>query len=269
MNEKASQPKTLSWFGFAIGVLTALSTHAGTTSTLIALLFALIGGSLVGWYRKSDLSGAEIQNIISHASRLALFLLIGIGVGFVLRFGDRVWIEPWISKKEPSALVGKREELNAKISDVQVFLVDQELARLKAEKPEDSDPQRTKSILDIAFLEGRVDDSNDLSRIITNLASGFDGDDRESSEKSNAGSFVLRSTKTSELKLIRDDLEQVVAKASDKQKYKQIFQFLDSWTKLRAEMAEDKQLVEELENEMGEREFKLFLDRIVPLLEGK
>jgi len=269
MNDGAAKPKTLSWFGFTIGVLTALSTHAGTTSTLIGLLFALIGGSLVGWYRKSDLSSEEIQSIISHASRLAVFLLIGILVGFALRFCDRVWVEPWVSKKGPSVLVEKRDELKAKISGVQMLLVDQERDRLKAAKPEEFDPKRTKSVLDIALLEGGVHDSTNLSRMIATLASGIDREAVEDNKSSNTRLFALQNATTDELKLIRDDLEQVVAKTSDKEKFKQISLFLDSWTKLRAEIADDDRLLIELENELGEREFKLFFDHILPLLKGK
>lgn len=121
----------MGWFGVILGLLTALSTFAGTASTLIGLLIALIGGSFLSWYRDELLDDAKIGKIVLHTKKLAIGLLIGLVVGFACRFIDQAAIGPWLSKEQPVISESKRDQVAADLAMLQSQVLRTELNRLK------------------------------------------------------------------------------------------------------------------------------------------
>ena len=77
-------PWALTPFGTVIGVLAALSIKDGTAYALIGLLFAAIGGSVVGWYG-TTLTDVQRLSFVKHICALSCGLLLGLVIGLVLR----------------------------------------------------------------------------------------------------------------------------------------------------------------------------------------
>lgn len=75
-------------FGLVIGLLTALSTHVGITSTLIGLLFAAVGGSFIGWFNGNSLPALERRLLARYVCTMSVGLLIGLFVAFGLKAAD-------------------------------------------------------------------------------------------------------------------------------------------------------------------------------------
>ena len=75
-------------FGVAVGVLTALSTATGTVVTLLGLLFAMIGGSLLALFRRSELSPAGRRGVLDLAGAVSLGIVVGLYLGFLTRYVD-------------------------------------------------------------------------------------------------------------------------------------------------------------------------------------
>ena len=74
----AANPISLGIFGMAIGLLAALSTAAGTTSTLIGLLFALIGGSFLTWLDKEKVDESKLPILHLYSGNFSLGLILGL-----------------------------------------------------------------------------------------------------------------------------------------------------------------------------------------------
>jgi len=89
----------LFFFGGVIGVLTALNQQAGATTTLIAALFTLIGGSLVTLYRPPSLPEGARDWIVQAAGLICLGLLGGLSLGFYLRYVDQACLMTGIADK--------------------------------------------------------------------------------------------------------------------------------------------------------------------------
>ncbi len=87
------------WFGTFLGLLTAVSTAAGTTVTLIGLLFTLVGGSLLAWYRPDALTGPQRTQMVGHIGAIGKGGLTGLLVGFAFQFTRDFWIAPAIYQK--------------------------------------------------------------------------------------------------------------------------------------------------------------------------
>ncbi len=84
----AADPWNALWlapFGLIIGLLAALSTYDGTTYTLIGLLFAAVGGSLVAWFRETPLPALERRLLVIYVCALSCGLFLGLVIGIGLR----------------------------------------------------------------------------------------------------------------------------------------------------------------------------------------
>lgn len=116
-------PWNLALFGALIGLLTTLSTAAGTTVTLIGLLFALIGSSILSWFDKQKISDADRPFLLAYAGHFALGTLIGLVIGFGLRWVDQRFILPDIHARQLAvardALTDPLEKLSDAIGSLQ------------------------------------------------------------------------------------------------------------------------------------------------------
>jgi hypothetical protein len=97
-------PRGLIFFGLLIGVLTALSTAAGTTATLIGLLFAVIGGSFLTWFRPGDIDSASRNSVVLYSGHLGGGAVLGLLLGFGLRALDQGIIQPWATGRNVKVL---------------------------------------------------------------------------------------------------------------------------------------------------------------------
>ena len=89
----------LGLFGGVIGLITALSTTANISVTVIGLFFTLIGGSFLAWY-KPDVGGSENRaDLIRNIGRLAAGCLVGLIAGLGLQFVREYWVMPAIVRK--------------------------------------------------------------------------------------------------------------------------------------------------------------------------
>jgi len=107
-------PSDLGWmalfpFGIVIGTLAALSQAVGTTTTLLGLLFTMIGGSLLSWRTPPNVSQEQLQGIVRAFAGFCIGVLVGLAVGFGLRVYDRAWLAPWIERKRPGYEEGQAE----------------------------------------------------------------------------------------------------------------------------------------------------------------
>jgi hypothetical protein len=85
-------------FGTTIGLLSALSSAAGTTSALIGLLFALVGGSILTWFDKNKVADANLPMLTKSAGWIGGGILLGVLLGISLRWLDQRYIEPDIAQ---------------------------------------------------------------------------------------------------------------------------------------------------------------------------
>lgn len=72
-------------FGGTIGLITALSRAQGTAITLLGLVFALVGGSVVALYKGTDFTDAQRRGIFRAAGLTSAGILLGLFSGFGLR----------------------------------------------------------------------------------------------------------------------------------------------------------------------------------------
>jgi hypothetical protein len=89
----------LALFGLVIGVLAALNEQVGATSALVSALFFLIGGSLAVLYRPPNLPEGARDWIVQAAGLISLGLLIGLGLGFYLRYVDQARLMTGIARE--------------------------------------------------------------------------------------------------------------------------------------------------------------------------
>jgi hypothetical protein len=118
----------LIFFGMLIGVLTAVNETTGLTATLVGLLFALIGGSLVGWYRgvasaeqgpNGRLTPSQVKGVAKGAGTIALGGLIGLLLGFGLKTLDLFLIRPNVPLTRQERAI---DELSEKLGDIETRL---------------------------------------------------------------------------------------------------------------------------------------------------
>jgi hypothetical protein len=118
----------LIFFGMLIGVLTAVNETTGLTATLVGLLFALIGGSLVGWYRgvASDdkgsngrLTPSQVKSVARGAGTIAIGGLLGLLLGFGLKTFDLFLIRPNVPLTRQERAI---DDLSAKLAEVEAKL---------------------------------------------------------------------------------------------------------------------------------------------------
>jgi hypothetical protein len=72
-------------FGAVVGIVAALSVASGTATTLLGLLFALIGGSLVSLFANSKLTEKDRAVLGCAVGLIALGTLLGLSAGFGLK----------------------------------------------------------------------------------------------------------------------------------------------------------------------------------------
>jgi hypothetical protein len=77
---------SLCLFGFVVGVVSTLSTASGTATTLLGLLFALIGGSVVSLFTNKDLSENDRNKMAIAVGLISLGIVFGLGMGFFLKY---------------------------------------------------------------------------------------------------------------------------------------------------------------------------------------
>jgi hypothetical protein len=105
-------------FGVLIGILAALSTAAGTTLTLLGLLFALIGGSLLSWFdREKGVQTRDRNILLAYSGNLAVGGIMGLGVGFGLRLLDQAIIQPIITRNQVAAVSAPLEASIDKLTE--------------------------------------------------------------------------------------------------------------------------------------------------------
>jgi hypothetical protein len=75
-------------FGACVGVMTALSTANGTVITLLGLMFALIGGSLVALFKPTEVKPAARRGVFDLAGAISVGLIAGLYLGFATRYVD-------------------------------------------------------------------------------------------------------------------------------------------------------------------------------------
>jgi ElaB/YqjD/DUF883 family membrane-anchored ribosome-binding protein len=75
-------------FGIVLGILTVLSTASGISTTLIGLLAALIGGSLLTWFQPAQLPGDKLSTMAFGVLGLSIGCLVGGAGGFILKLHD-------------------------------------------------------------------------------------------------------------------------------------------------------------------------------------
>ena len=101
------------WLGLTAGVLTALTTDNGMTATLVGLLFAMIGGSVVPLFRApekpADDSGpvsldASVAGVFSLLGGVCVGILIGLLVGFALKVVDGFVLQPRLIQARVKAI---------------------------------------------------------------------------------------------------------------------------------------------------------------------
>lgn len=213
---------SLAGFGFAIGFLTALSTYAGTTSTLIALLFTLIGGSLVGWYKKDEISQEAINQIIKRANQIVIFLLLGVVAGIAFRFADRAWIEPWLSKKDPAAFVQKEDALRKQIADFKVQILEKEKTPLNKKKGTTKlDLERLAEVLEVvdrpisADLEQLLSSKFTVPRPISDVAKAKNESEKDGRSVASLQNAVLNKDRLQQLKKKLESLGKDDAKLAE------------------------------------------------------
>ena len=101
---------SLLFFGLVIGVLAALNTNVGATTALVAALFGLVGGSLITLYNPpvagggggrppaaapspAAASNVPREEVILAAGIISLGMLLGLVLGFWLRYHDEGWLK--------------------------------------------------------------------------------------------------------------------------------------------------------------------------------
>jgi hypothetical protein len=87
------------WFGVFLGLLAAVSTAVGTTITLIGLLFTLVGGSFLTWYRADALKDHQRAELVGLIGWIGTGCLAGLLGGFGLQFVRDFWVTPVIYQK--------------------------------------------------------------------------------------------------------------------------------------------------------------------------
>lgn len=114
-------------FGIATGLFAALSAGAGTTSTLLGLLFGALGGSLVSWFSKQaggrrkprgeDGNGAQTAPVIdvgelnAAVGKLASGLLVGLVLGLAWPTVDMYCFMGTRATAQANAIAGAWEKL--------------------------------------------------------------------------------------------------------------------------------------------------------------
>ncbi len=94
-NNDLAANRGLVWFGVSIGVLSALNVTAGATAALVGLLFAFVGGSLLALYQGEDRLPADRRRLLfAQAGQVSKGLILGLAVGFGLRFLDNSVLRP-------------------------------------------------------------------------------------------------------------------------------------------------------------------------------
>jgi hypothetical protein len=106
-------------FGVMIGILTALSTAAGTTVTLLGLLFALIGGSLLSWVNTTTIPREERAVLIGYAGQVATGVILGLFLGFALHWWDQTSLQPAIIREQNKAIA---ESLAGPVGQIEALL---------------------------------------------------------------------------------------------------------------------------------------------------
>jgi hypothetical protein len=97
----AAPARGVFWFGLFLGLLTACSTAAGTTVTLIGLLFTLVGGSFLAWYRPDTFQNdQQREHLIRIVGALGVGGVVGLLIGFAFQFSREYWITPAINNRQ-------------------------------------------------------------------------------------------------------------------------------------------------------------------------
>ena len=139
-------------FGILIGVLTGLSTAVGTTSTLIGLLFALIGGSLMGWYNNTTLTATQLLDIKTTVKEISIGMLVGLCCAFAFRGVDAKLIQPSLaSGPNQDPALRQQVDTQARVHTLLRLLIENETTNFKpGAAPSSEDLQRISTIMEIA-----------------------------------------------------------------------------------------------------------------------
>ena len=225
-------------FGVLLGLLAAMSAFAGTTSALIGLLFALAGGSLVGWYKKVELTDEQVSKIVAHIQRLSVGVIVGLGIGFGLKLADRAWIEPWLAKKPTSVMEKKIQSLESEIVDFQQTLLAKQTIMLESKTPiKKDDLENILQTLKIVFQRRMLaDNAKGLSSLFElALTKPKEGD---GSLPTTTGVFSLQSVKVSEINILLKSLDDAIKRETDNTKNQSLERFrnlISEWKSLQEE----------------------------------
>lgn len=107
--EARSAFRSLAAFGSVLGLLTALNTTSGLTVSLIGLLFAFAGASVLSWFKPEVLVDHRAA-MIRYIGAVSTGLLIGLFLGMALRFVDEGFIQPWYAEKRDKPSAELKEE---------------------------------------------------------------------------------------------------------------------------------------------------------------
>src|SRR5262245_36076931 len=72
-------------FGAVVGGVAALSEASGTATTLLGLLFGLLGGSLVSVFANPKLAERDRYLLGAAVGLISVGIIVGLGVSFALK----------------------------------------------------------------------------------------------------------------------------------------------------------------------------------------
>lgn len=101
--------RPLHCFGFVVGFMASLSTFAGTTSTLIGLLFILLGREAASWFRPGLVE--RRHEFLGMMGQLSVGLFLGLCLGLGGKYIEREYRE--------FKAVDRLEKLDLRITDLE------------------------------------------------------------------------------------------------------------------------------------------------------
>lgn len=79
---------SIALFGSVVGLMTCLTVTPGASAALVALIFAMTGGSFLAFFVPKMISRENRQDILIMVGILSFGVLVGLFAGFLLRFLD-------------------------------------------------------------------------------------------------------------------------------------------------------------------------------------
>jgi len=198
-------PKSVRWwifgalfaFGIVLGILTVLSTATGISTTLIGLLAALIGGSLLTWYQPTQLPQDKLIAMAVGVLGLSGGCLVGGGFGFLLKLNDPL-VD--VSGQQKTEAVMRLRDAAAAAADV------------SRSKLLESVYSRAESVIaaDPAESEPTLKRVSGLLQTVSSLRTSESAATSASTKENNTGAmriYVLNAAQRSELQQAADDID--------------------------------------------------------------